>query len=142
MALLIVYGDNVESPLARRGHPTEKFAGNLGQMVLLLTIHRCFGGLDVVAGAGFYFDDAEHVTIPADEIKFSAVVGRAVVASNHDVAAPAEVEVGSLLTPAPGLQMGRNVFRGKSPGGQPIKGAERGLGDASLEQGEFLRCSG
>ena len=66
-----------------------------------IEIHRGRSGLHVACGAGFDFDETEHVFVPANQINFPMMPGGPKIARDHDVAAAPEVEIRVFLaTPA------------------------------------------
>lgn len=54
---------------------TKEIAGDQPQFSLLVMIHGGFSRLDVSCGAGFDFDEAKDIFVPADKIQFAAMVG-------------------------------------------------------------------
>src|SRR6185312_291665 len=136
--LLIIYAEHIEAPLARRWQVAQVLARHIVKLSLLVGIHGGFGGLYVVRGAGFYFNEAEDVFVPGDEINFAAAVRRAKISRDHDIAEAAEIKVSGLFTGASGALMGRNVFRGESFGGEPVEGADGGVGEAAGGHGTTL----
>jgi hypothetical protein len=94
--------------LLRKG--VEIVADDCLEVAALLTINGCLGGLHVARGAGFHFDETEHVFVPSNEIDLTVVPGGTEVASDHHVPTAAKVEVGFFLSTTTGTEVGRSVF--------------------------------
>src|SRR5512143_1671356 len=71
---VIVYGDYVESPLARTWHVAQKLARHQGQIPLFLAIYGGFCRFHVAAGTGFHLDKAEHVFVPTNQVQLTTVM--------------------------------------------------------------------
>ena len=67
------------------------------------------GGLHIMGGTGFHFNETKNLTVPADEIDLPATERRTIIAGDHHVALLSEVEVGIFLTPAADLLMQRQL---------------------------------
>lgn len=129
--MLIIYADYIEPPLARRWQVTEVLARHVAQLSLLILIDSSLGGLYIVRGTRFHFDEAENVFFPSDEINFSATMWRAEVARDHGVSETAQVKVGVFFAASSGELMRRDVFGRERFARQPVEGSDDGVGDAS-----------
>jgi len=85
---LVIYREHVKPPLARRGYVMQKVVRHQGQISLLRPIHGRFGGLNRVRSSRLHFYKTKNVPLPPDQIQFTAMLRRAVIARNDGVAAP------------------------------------------------------
>jgi hypothetical protein len=76
-----------------------------------MLIDRSFSRLYCVRGAGFDFNEAKHVFVPADEIDFSTAARGAEVAGDDDVAKTAKIEVGIFFAAMTGVEVDRAFIR-------------------------------
>src|SRR5579863_331863 len=106
-------------------------AGHRGQRALLVAVNRSFGGLHVVGGARLNLNKTEHIAVPPDEIDFSAMVRRAVVASDHDVSRAPQMKISGLFTAATGYLMSGSIAMRQSAVREPIKNADDRVGQAA-----------
>jgi hypothetical protein len=129
----VAHGHVLQAPAGPGREMAEEIAGNVAEVVTLGAIDGGFGGFDGARGAGFHLDEAERVVMVADEVEFAAVIGRAKVAGDDGVAVAAEIEVGVFFAAAAGLEMFGGGIGGEKFGGEPVEGAESGLGDSGWE---------
>ena len=87
-------------------------------------------------GAGFDFDEAEHVFVPADQVDLPGMPRRTKIARHHDVTATPQVEISFFLTAAAGYLVGwsLDIFGGNFADDE-VQSAEEGLGDPAREHG-------
>src|SRR5208337_3729653 len=97
VSVLIVYGEHVKPPLARRGHLPQEIAGNQRKLSLFIAIYGGFRGLRITLAASLHFNKTQDVPIPAGQIEFAAMMRRAVVARDDHVAATAQVKISVFL---------------------------------------------
>ena len=130
---VIVYGNHVETPLARRWTVAQKIAGHQRQLLLFGVIYRCLGGLYVMRCPGLDLDKTEHIPVPAHQIQFSARMRGAGVAGDDHVAAPSKIEVGILFSASASTLVSRHLLRWKGSIRQPIENVHGDLRQASGE---------
>src|SRR5882724_10757303 len=101
------------------------------EFTLFVAIDCQMGGLDVAGGARLDLDEAEDVSLPANEVDFSATPKRAEISRDHDVSELAQVEVGRFFAPPPGLLMFRFIFGAAREGYKPIECLQGDFGEAA-----------
>lgn len=106
-------------------------AGYGDECALLGAIHGSFSGFDVVRGASFDFDKTEHIFLPADQIDFSAMIGRAEIARDHYVSVTAQIKVSGFFAASADAEMIGGFFGRERVGGEPVEGTNRGVGEAT-----------
>jgi hypothetical protein len=74
-------------------------------------IYGGFGGFEVTRGSRLHFDKTQNVLVPSDQIKFAAMIGRAVVAGDNRVAPPAQVEISVFFAMPASTLVRRRVLR-------------------------------
>ena len=133
---------------------TQEIVCRHSQFSLFVAIHGGFNGLNGARGTGLYFDEAEHLLVPADQIEFSAMMWRTIVPGDDDVAFPSKIEIRLFFAATTGTLVRGHVLRGKSVGSQPIQCAQRDLSDAAgkherqdaprvtISSALFQRCDG
>jgi len=102
-------------------------ADNEANSTTLLAVHSGSRRLYVTRGAGFDFDKAKHVFVPADQINFAVMPRRPEISCNHDITAPSQIEVGFFFAATPGALMGVRVLGRIFAGGNSIEQAKDGL---------------
>lgn len=137
MIRTIIDRDNIESPLRKSrelssGKRTKVVADHHTKVPPLLAIDRGLGWLHIVRGAGFHFDEAEHISVPADQVNLSAMPRRPEVPRDDDVALLAKEKVRLLFAAPASEQMSghvslRGVWR------EAIEAAKNCLRDAGGE---------
>jgi hypothetical protein len=116
----IIYGNDVETPLARKCHMPQVIACDSGQCPLLVAIHGRFGWLDIASGARLDLDETQHILVPANEVDFSSVMRRPEISRHHYVSTTAQVKVRIFFASLTGALMLRALVRGKGAFRQPI----------------------
>jgi len=96
------------------------------KVVSLLAIHSRGSGFHVTRSSRLHFNKAEDIVVPANQINFTMMPRRTVIACDHAVSAMAQVEISVFLTAFSGAEMGRslriNLLRR-----DPIQQAKAGL---------------
>src|SRR5580658_2037192 len=98
--LRIVYAHDVEPPLARRGLAAQVLSCYRGDFAAFVAIHSRLGSLHVARCARLNLNKAKHIGIPTDQVDFSRLSRRTVVAGHDNIPQAAKVEAGVVL-PAP-----------------------------------------
>jgi hypothetical protein len=80
-------------------HLAPEVACHPHQMPSFGLIHRCLGGFHVARRSRFYFDDAQNLAVPADQIEFPAMMWRTKIASYDGLTAPPKIEISFFLAP-------------------------------------------
>ena len=122
-SVFIVYGDHIETPLARRRHLPQKIASHKRQFSLFIAVHSGLSGLEVPFGASLDLDKTQDIPVPADQIQFAAMIGRAKISRNDRITPPTKIEVGIFFAPTARPQVFSRVVRWKEPRGQRVKDA-------------------
>src|ERR1700757_1736123 len=65
---VIVYADDIESPLAQSSHCSQVFPNHFRNFTPLMSIDRRLRRLDVMRCPCLHFDKAQHIAIPRDQI--------------------------------------------------------------------------
>ena len=71
---------------------TDIAAGEAAEDVALVVVDGGLGGCEVASGAGFYFDEAEHRSIPGDQVYVTGHVSGGPAARDDGVAFALQVE--------------------------------------------------
>jgi hypothetical protein len=131
----IVYAYYVEPPLARRWLAAQVLSCHGSDFAAFVAIYGCFGGLYVARRPGLNLNKTQHIGIPADQVDFSRMPRRAVVAGHNDVTQAAEMETGVVLPATAGALVRRPLVGRQSMPRQPVKAADGGVGETAGEQG-------
>lgn len=126
---IIIHGNDVEAPLARKCQVAQIVAGHGGEGALLVAIPSCFGGLEIPSGAGFHFDEAQHVPVAAS-LHHDAVT--------ESCAPPSRTHGGAGRSTRLLLLLGRcadaqGAFPQEASFGQPIKSSHGSAGETAGE---------
>jgi hypothetical protein len=103
---------------------TEIIARDGCDLSALVAVDGGLAWLDVACAAGFHFDEAENIFVPADEIDFSAAARGAEISRDDRVADLTQVEVRGLFAAAPGQLVRRRLARRQGEVGEPIERSE------------------
>ncbi len=88
-----------------------------------MAVHSRLGSLDIARCSSLNFNKTKNIGVPADQVDFSPLPRRAVVAGHDDVTQPAEMEVSVFFTAPAGALMLRLPVRRQSVLRQPVKAA-------------------
>ena len=132
--LRIVYAYYVEPPLARRGLAAQVLSCYGGNFAAFAAVHGGFGSLYITRRPRLNFNKTKHIGIPADQVDFSPLSRRAVVASHDHVPQAAEMEACVVFALPAGALMLRPLVRRQSMPRQPVEAADGGVGEAAGKQ--------
>src|SRR5947208_2508943 len=121
---IIVHGQHIKTPLARRWYAAEIFSSHVGEISSLLRANGGFGRSNVACRTSLDFDKAQYPFMPADDVDLSMLAGRTIIASHHHIPKLPQIKIGVFFAPSAGaLVLGRGV------GGQELSAqAHRELG--------------
>ncbi len=103
--------DQIKAELRNSWQAAQILLSDTLELLTLLRVHGGFGGFDVARSPCFYFNEAKHISVPADQINVTAPSRRPIIARHHHVVEFAQVEVGCLFASSPGLQMNGKLVR-------------------------------
>ena len=106
----VLHREDIKSPLRKPGGAAQVFADHFAEVVALLAVHSSLGGFHLAGGSGFDLDETQYVSVPADEINFAVMPGRAEVPGYHNVPATAKIEIGVFLAAPAGAEVGWTIF--------------------------------
>src|ERR1041384_5970882 len=104
-----------------------------------MLIDRSFSRLYCVRGAGFDFNEAQHIFVPADEVNFSTAPRRSEVAGDDDVAKTAKIEIRVLFTAASSMEMDRPFVGYRQFVVEPIKTADDGVRESAGHASDSMK---
>ena len=90
-------------------HGPQVCARHSCQFASLFMVDCSLGGLNIVGSPGFHLNETKNIAVPADQIDLPATARRTIIAGDHHIALPAEVEIGSLFALAANLRMHRQL---------------------------------
>jgi len=121
--MLIVYGDDVEPPLARWWKRPQVLSCYFCDLAPLVAIDSRLGGLYIARCAGLNLNKTKNIGVPPDQVDFSMAARRTIVTCHDHVAQLAQVEVSMLLALRAGPQVPRLFIRWKCVLRHPIQTA-------------------
>jgi hypothetical protein len=130
----IVYAYYVESPLARGWLAAQVLSGYRRHFAAFMAVDGCLGSLHVARRPRLNFNKTKHICIPADQVDFSRLPRRAVVAGHDHIPLAPQMEAGIVLTAPAGALVRRPLVGRQSMPRQPVKAADGGVGKTAGEQ--------
>src|SRR5580692_5344882 len=127
----IIHTHYIKTPLARRCHMTKVLPGHRDQVPLLLAVHGGFCGLHVARSTSLDLDKTQNISVPADEIDFSATIRRAEISCHHYISAAAQEEVNIFFSPSSDAQVGGRFVRWQDMSGDPVESADGGVSEST-----------
>src|SRR5690349_18644670 len=103
--MIIVHGEHVETPLARRWHAAEIFASHVSEFSPLFRANGRFSRFYIACGSGLHFDKTQDTFVPTADSNLSMTARRTIVASHHHVPELAQIKVGIFFAPSAGFLM-------------------------------------
>jgi len=91
------------------------------ELTAFIAIHSGLGGLHIVRRPRLHFNEAQHISIPTDEINLPPPPGRTKISRHHHIAKPTQIEISILFAATPSPLMLRNFFRLQRVARQPVQ---------------------
>jgi len=114
------------------------FTRDRQKIAAFLPVDRGFRGLHVMRGSRLDLDKAQRVFVPANQVNFTAAVGRSKIARDHCVSLPSKIKIGIFFASPSGAQMFREIVRRQGSARDPIKDANRGVRKTAGEHRIFV----
>jgi hypothetical protein len=93
-----------------------------------VAVHGRFGSLYIARRPRLNFNKAKHIGIPADQVDFSRLPRRAVVAGHYHITQTAEMEASVVLSTPAGALMRSPLVRRQGMPRQPVEAADGSVG--------------
>ncbi|HSZ61269.1 MAG TPA: hypothetical protein VK828_05710 [Terriglobales bacterium] len=137
-SVLIVYGEHVETPRARRDVAHE-VTRNQNQVPSFGAIDGRLGRFNIARRPRFHFDDAQSVAVPADQIDFPAMMRGAEIPGDNRIASSPKIEIRFFFAAPASPQVRGTLLGRKRFGCNPIEYAQGSLREASSRH-LYLQC--